>query len=70
MGSVWTCCMDIWSSRGVQGLQRSPEFKKCYISSFAQFLSHCVTLSCAGLSIQITGIQGTAWDLFEIMGSV
>ena len=25
-----------------------------------------MTLSCAGLSKQITGIQGTAWDLFGL----
>jgi hypothetical protein len=35
-------------------------------SLFAKILSHGVTLSCAGLSIQIPGLQDTVWDLFGL----
>ena len=32
------------------------------ICKLSDLLSHSQTLSCAGLSIRIPGIQGTAWD--------
>ncbi len=37
---------------------------------FAQSLSHGVTVSCAGLPIQISGIPGTAWDLFGLAAHI
>ena len=49
-------CNDFLNHRKVSHLQ------------FCTFLTHNVTLtvSCAGLSIQIPGIQGTAWGLFGL----
>ena len=53
--------------QGSPGTAMTSCISKCHKSlCFAQFLSHWVTLSCAGLSIQIPGIQGTAWDLFGL----